>query len=617
MVDTSDRTQHITRGETVMRHYWSRLKRGAIGVAFAATCVSTLNFTGCMKPTGRDLSSDISQDAGQAALEAEREVEERKELEALIADAQREKEEGRQPKTATVAQSRDADAPVRENPLAAFLKRREARDTSDPFLAEAEKTQAREAEAAPKAEDFDRMLASHQDKTPIQRANQHTETGTKSVPDTATSAWDDLLQEHLNRSSNDGNHVLAESKPARGNPITEHKPSHSDQSDQRARPFPGQQLAQNFEAPRVEQRREVQPAAGTIASVDNNKIRVQSLLLTAYAQEGRGDLQAAYRSAVSAMTIADEYGVSFERKEEDPKYLANNLSERLWGRDPSAVALPVQPDLDAFQKPRFTEQRQQLVQRTPATSSAKHDSIFAQQSDSEWLPLPPTVDHSWRTNESPVQTPPLQAPAFERDPFSAPQTQVAPQPTPPPRVEWNQPTNSRRTPLEASHTPEWNSAQLGSRSALAHVDASQSVTAKEADHVEYALAQAASSSNVSQSNLHQLFPTQLDTIESAPASGAELITNEVVVASDHAWPVDESVLSDSELTGKTRTATQPPTFRWGVIGFIIALLSAIIGLRLSTKKQDEGPELKEEREEKTVDGEDEITGPNLRIKRAA
>jgi hypothetical protein len=77
-VDRTGNDPAHPRGVLVMRSSWSRMRQGALGVTFALTCASSVQFSGCLKSTARGIASDITEKAGIATLQAEPSIADRK-----------------------------------------------------------------------------------------------------------------------------------------------------------------------------------------------------------------------------------------------------------------------------------------------------------------------------------------------------------------------------------------------------------------------------------------------------------------------------------------------------------------------------------------------------------
>lgn len=117
-----------------------------------------------------------------------------------------------------------------------------------------------------------------------------------------------------------------------------------------------------------------------------SRLRMQQLVAAAIESETRGDLHAAYRSALLAQKIADEHHIAVDRLEPSPTALAETIAEKIW-----KTSLP-EPTRQESDLPVIK------AQRIP-----EHDAIF-QIADSSllWEPLQNSIAGHRETTASEI-----------------------------------------------------------------------------------------------------------------------------------------------------------------------------------------------------------------------
>ncbi|MCA9000175.1 MAG: hypothetical protein KDA80_24470, partial [Planctomycetaceae bacterium] len=301
-----------------MNHTWSRIRRNTIGVAVAVTCASGLPLAGCLKSSSRSFSTGLGGNAGRAAIEAERDIEEQKRQDALIA------------------------------------KQETSSDTNARILGPHE----RNIGTAAQSEDIGFASTAQVARKPESDAGN---SGIQQVTGTETSqtentVWESLVQEHLaqrppekktqsefeNPFANWGTPPTNEPRSGVASPSQwPEDPWAEPQSRNLA--FSSEVASDDLSAPTPEWARETQHV--TSRQTDGKRsesrtiqpkrsverLRVQALLSDAHSQKIRGELHSAYRSALLAERIAQQNGMEFPtEEEEDPAEFARELANQIW-----------------------------------------------------------------------------------------------------------------------------------------------------------------------------------------------------------------------------------------------------------------------------------------------
>jgi len=561
-----------------------------VKLALIATCASGIFVSGCVKNS----SHSLTEDAGKAALDAEKELAAQREREALIAQEEQKKSE-----EARVVLS-SAEKTV-DSPLAEMLKEDQpSGDAEKPF-------QVRES----------------------------------AVAKDSSSAWDKLIAEHLAEQSITQEKSSPSPEAASPADVTANPPSTGT-----SRPFPGE-LAQSKQPQSTVATNDslmawakdqvdttpqmtAQPKA---EAINPHKLRVQALLSEAHSQEIRGELKAAYRSALLAQTIADQNGVEFAAGDEQPQQFVSAISKRLWGDQSVAESKPTpEPEQPAkhVEQPRIQPQQRQVVSHqdlrksvqeqedspssfptwtgsgattiTPRRTNSNLDSVFANaHGQTQWtavqanepasLDAPPEQEAS-RKHHSMLNSP-ASAPAF----------------TPEQAEE-----SESRKPLElkAPSFQQWQSTEVSKPPLVAHADEVTPVEAEQEENpfVQHAVVQ-------QELELIQPEPSQLpersEKIKAIPRVELADLSNDEDVA---AWPDTETQTAQAD-PGSSGT-------RWGVIGFIAAIIAGAIGVKLSRNSSEDENEpspislAKAAPEEPESDAkDDDDNGHHLKISRAA
>lgn len=556
-------------------------------LALIATCVSGIFVSGCAKSA----SQKLTEDAGKAALDAEKELAAQREREALI--AQEEQKTSEEVRVVLSSAEKSVDSP-----LAEMLREEKPRDRAS--------------------------LA------------QDTQVEEQAARDSA-SAWDKLIAEHLAEQS-----VTPEKAPNSPEAAVDQLAASS--STLTARPFPGA-MPQTTEAPvsttdslmawANDQSKPTAQVSPKPEAINPHKLRVQALLSEAHSQEIRGELKAAYRSALLAQTIADQNGVKFDASDEQPQQFVSAISKRLWGGQSIADAKPTpEPKQPAkpFEQPRIQPQHRHVAAHqdlrssfqehdeaassfpgwtgsgaptiSPRRTDSSLDSVFAQaHGPTQWTAVqanePATLegpsDQEASLKHHSMLSSPTSAPAFT-----------------PEQAEESEPRQPKE--LKAPSFQQWQSTEVSKPPLVAHAD---EVTPAEAEQAENPFVQHA----VVHQELELIqpepspLPERQEGIRALPQVDLANSSNEESIV---VWSDAESELATAQ-SNPGRTAT-----RWGVIGFIAAIIAGAIGVKLSRNSSEDENEpspislAKAAPEEPESDAkDDDDNGHHLKISRAA
>lgn len=186
--------------------------------------------------------------------------------------------------------------------------------------------------------------------------------------------------------------------------------------------------------------------------IRKEKLRIQALLSDAHTNQMRGELHAAYRSALLAEKVAKEHRIEFAQDEENPSDLARTIAASIWRTsNTSEEAYLAASEVTAKQKPTpVAVPEVQKTQESAPVNSPFDDHLFA-----TWRPLPDSLDQ--RPERMGVES--LKTPATS--PSLSQTHSSALSQSPPPRLDILpeiRPSNpgkeaSRKSPLQGSNPP--------------------------------------------------------------------------------------------------------------------------------------------------------------------
>lgn len=360
-----------------MRPKKSELRLRAAGWSIAVGCAAGLTLTGCMNNPTRGLSASLSKDAAQAALAAE-EKSTREGKDAALAQQDEKPAVAPEAKDATDVKLAGAEAPSRD----AKKKVVQAKSVvEDPFAELAAAVDAAEKPAALAAKPAAEVKKPKSEvaASPVKPRSEN------KAPDFDVEAWlnhemppsrqalADAIDHPL---ANAGAHAkpspFPEKKPAAApvaasdNPFAENAATPPQQKPAAEPEWAGARVA----APPVREPREKltlqepmtangpgQPAAARPVhplaeheedSSRQSRQRIKALLSDAHTQEIRGELKAAYRSAIIASRLANEQNLTFGPGQEHPREYAEALASRIYQLDQAGAAArprsPVETD---------------------------------------------------------------------------------------------------------------------------------------------------------------------------------------------------------------------------------------------------------------------------------
>lgn len=292
-----------------MDHSWLKLRRRGLGVAVALTCASGLPLSGCLK-TARSVAG-LGSSASEAAIQAEKELTEKRRQEALFSQ----------------------DAPKSDTPTARIRLPDTAEGTpstsNEPLVAAVESGPVRQV--------------SDSDADPWKKPNVvdpfiDRGTGRTAPLDAAAVA----SSSNNTSSAKSGSRIVGPTPPDdwESNPWAD-PPAAATAGSASGTP----EWARTGGAETVA--KEPQSALAAPPKDDADRQRVQALMAEAQAHQIRGEMHAAYRSALLAERVAEEAKVTFAQGEQSPRELAKEISDRIWnaphGTSRKETQKPVEP----------------------------------------------------------------------------------------------------------------------------------------------------------------------------------------------------------------------------------------------------------------------------------
>lgn len=135
--------------------------------------------------------------------------------------------------------------------------------------------------------------------------------------------------------------------------------------------------------------RSVQTPSAAAIQIRKEKLRIQALLSDAHTNQMRGELHAAYRSALLAEKIAKEHRIEFSTGEENPSELARTIAASIWRTSNSSE--------EAYQAATEATLMQEAAPSTATKANesaepAKAKSPFDDHLFATWRPLPDNLD---------------------------------------------------------------------------------------------------------------------------------------------------------------------------------------------------------------------------------
>ncbi|QDT34585.1 hypothetical protein [Thalassoglobus polymorphus] len=606
-----------------MRTYQTRWQRSAMCIAVAAACASSLSTTiGCARGSAREVSTDLSKQASESAIRAERSIAARNQTPKDVDEREPQEPAGKVflPGTSPLA---------RQNPLAKLLKENAGQFPSeDPFL---QLKNNQENEASEKNPDEKIMLTRHsnnsepqsslereaaQDSSPVAKPfpsyvevapedqnikNPFAATGQTPAP--TTKAKPSLtIRQTAERQTAEGR--IAKSLPK----LVASGPSHSSTARRAEFPAPettatlGQwkSLDEKQTPNRGEKTRIAQPTKQVQAIEQPQEVpqdknveqfkRMKSLILQAKDQHARGELHAAYRSALLAQNIVTQNGLKLGPNEANPDTIAQEIAAMIWGANTQS---------SPNQKPR-KEAELPIIQPRQQRQPVRHDQAFTTSpAYLNWQPSP-QMETKKTAESSPA--PPTQMDSADNKVVSAhhdnqsSSSQQLVQQLVGTKVQTDQqelkslpetePNTSVPGTGTSSATATVTTATVASRPMPQQV---QSVASETKHFVETQSRQRVSPENIA-------------------ATSAATIDLENPFDVEFKAPASVSPISS---TKKEVVSSPVKNLKWGAIAFILATLSTLIGLKMSKSPKQAASEATEETDQENEDR------PQLKISKAA
>ncbi len=341
-----------------MRTSQIRWQRGAMCIAVAAACASSVSVIGCARSSAREVGADLSKQASESAIRAERFIAARNESAADVEDASSEEPAGKVFLSGTSSKAR-------QNPLAQLLKENsEQFPSEDPFLY----SNRKQKDVVAQKSDDQIVLTQHSkdqraqdsrsgidpnDQSPIAKPFP-----TDAQPKTQSQATRNPFAAYKQQQEAEPTPTLATSKtsgsriakrlpklaaspklPAQQeSPVTAVPTFRKDE----AIPTLGQwknvseqpRLNPVLKSPVVQapvQTKPVQPKEVPQEKNVEQFERMKSLILQAKNQHARGELHAAYRSALLAQNIVTKNDLKLGPNDANPTTIAQEIAAMIWG----------------------------------------------------------------------------------------------------------------------------------------------------------------------------------------------------------------------------------------------------------------------------------------------
>lgn len=611
-------------------------------------CATGIGLSGCLGGSSRDLSADLGKDAQRSALQAEAELAARKK--AALAE---------QPEAAELAgttsdvvqvgaesSSKEADSrSTRKNPLAALLRfgRRDEVEAEDPFLSD--DSSAAVATAVPRATaNRDASVETPATaKTSVEEIlGVDTRDGAslgEATPLDNVDVWDAMISQSSRRVLPEATAATKESArpfpgamPKPAEPAAQPKVAEIDEPVLEATGIKHPVAETVASAPAKETERRVsfeqwaqqaaaatapqaapKPAAKKVlpGGVDEAQLRVQALISQAHSHYRRGELHAAYRSAVLARELAKSRNVTLDDGAEAPAQLVAKIAEELWGTPSEKDAVPV---VRAAQSKQPTAPEKEPKQEKPAPASV--NAAFPGEGFAQWRALPeirPAGHASESEGEAKAKVAPTEIPDLREgdaqdaaeEPKSADEAPAEPADN---ETAMGAPRLGEAPPWAASGTTagqaqvkeapkhELTMATLPRQSGISHAVAENQQASRpallapatgpalpapfpaptsESTPKPLTVASAESPAPVETSSTRQL---------TAPLPPAEPVFDGGPVL-DELQDAELPLLAEPSLPPSTpsraeESETDRSSLRWGLAGFAAAVVSTVVGLRL-------------------------------------
>ncbi len=579
-----------------MRNYVLHWRRGAMSFVLAAACASSLTTSGCSRSSSRDVSIDLSKQAAESALQTERKIAVRqRELDQSHKEARADEIAGK-----TFLPSTNPS--VTENPLAKLLAdRAEKYPSGDPFLkpspqvpfdqrsSEQIASQAQAHEPAPKV-----SLTQHVDRVqpiastsapsstfPPQSASPTAKpfpTGIASPsiavsqPATDFRFVEQKIKKEAVVQAENSNKAPSQKRSA-SSPERSQKQSGSGfitSSNNSKFEFSSNDLGRwktignkiapkdSFQAVKSNKKQRLETS---ISSQSNQQYtRMTTLLAKAKTQQSRGELHSAYRTALLAQNIAEQHKLTIATSEVDPSVFASEIAAKIWGiRSPEKVQpkVPVQSDLPIIRPKR--------------THSVQHDQVFA--TPNQYLDWQSFSDQNSQKNHPP------------REPSRTQPTKVTPDSM---TIIANDSHRSRPAPKVqqiAGTIAQEPSGLLATNSqpvslAFAQLTSSQekAKAQQRARPMPNQPASAQAPSLVPNPGELRSLPLTEDN-ETPLSSNTDFFTvQDLSVAPQSESPAAND---DSNEAVNERQISSQTNAKWGIVAFILAVISTLIGLKFS------------------------------------
>lgn len=602
-------------------------RSSTLGIVTAFACASGLHLSGCARSSSREVSADLSKKAAETAAKAERAIAARNARQPLI---------GGKSDTNLARQSASKKYSTSErNPLAELLAaQKDTYPGGDPFIAESRKT--------PKSSELSRnnlparnqsALASHEksrtDRSHVQ-LTQHVNQSTlgtdgsaiakpispREFPKNSTQAEksDELVGRiQLSDRIQSQAKIQTEKKPAEAQNQVESIIAESKSSVEQLQAWKNDldyaesdigfwqkwEAEQKVGANQNDNQQSVSKLSSSPHAVEVQREHVHALIRQSGLQHSRGELHAAYRSALLAKQLVEKNGLSLAKDEVDPATIVQEISAQIWGSAQKKQVI-------AEKQPEPVEEQQLPIIIPRQRRSAQHDQVFkTPDSFLNWQAS--TLQSQQESDLDGEQTNHSHVSTEDEGTTALAVNNSSPQVAPIIRSELHQTETDAQpgiqqtsaTELETSSDENWlavdqfNSEQVPSLTLIPEDQERSFLPApkpfpQKSNSLIADASEIIHSTTLTTPNQRPLLAPQVETNPFA----ANLERLDLPVAEEFPIP---AVAAKSEPVEQVTTTSPQDRLKWAVVAFILATISTLIGLKVNrTPKKDDSQNQEEE-----------------------
>lgn len=355
-------------------------RRSTLGIVTAFACASGLQISGCARSSSRDVGADLSRRAADAAFKAERDIAKKASRQPLFGSKDTDNSSLASKPIDRSTISRNGSY---ENPLAELLASRSDKYPSgDPFI-DSEQPIATFKGKITKDVGDQQVRKDNIQLTQHESKGAATDDGSaiakpiaaRSFPKSTESEDQDVgrvaLDNDWANKKKPKVHQDRIKKHVTNNGKTPSDPQNFTESD-----LGFWKSANNDNTSDTRTQNDVQAKSHKIEDENWNHLtahqqHVKALIKQSEGQHAKGELHAAYRSALLASSLVDQYQLSIAEGELDPSIIAQEISAQIWGsnkQNQTAQKEPVTVEKQDTSKLPIIRPRQ--------SRSAQHDQVF-------------------------------------------------------------------------------------------------------------------------------------------------------------------------------------------------------------------------------------------------